>query len=90
LEFVHFYFMLQIFAAVDDKGVNPFSSDDDDDDEEDEEEDGDDGEEKKDNFSMKASKKFKNLNSSDWRKNRHEREEFFSRKVLLGNYWKAF
>ena len=70
---------IEIFAVVGDKGVNPFSSDDE---EEDEEEDGDDDEAKKGNFNMKASKKFQNLNSNDWRKNRHEREEFFSRKVV--------
>lgn len=66
--------------SVDDKGVNPFSTDDDE--EEDEEDEGDD-EEKKGNLNVTASKKFKNLNSNDWRKLRHEREEFFSRKVIF-------
>ena len=66
---------------LDDRGVNPFSSDDDSEEENDEEIDEREkkNNEKDENFHLRHnnSKLLKSFNMSNWRKNRHEREQFF-------------
>ncbi len=74
---------------LDDKLGNPFSSDEeeeDDDDNEADEDDNENGHKPKKDFQHENTKLFKSFNASNWRKNRHEREQFVEKKVI--NYRK--